>query len=109
MRREDIPDDDINLFLMLNIAHKWTYRPGPWEWVVFDVWPALPQGTQQMFRYLYEKLDNELIIMGPGLAFIYNPTPPTKWQYLKRIIRDTLRSTAREGKRDNSDSSCPDR
>lgn len=92
MTDDEISNDEINIFIMFSMLTAWMYRPDPWEWEVFDMWPQLPPGTQELFRRHYEKLDYDLHIFGPGLAIVYNPQRPSRWAIIKRILHECVRS-----------------
>jgi len=82
---------DVDLFMSIGPLTVSLYKPKPWEWEVLTVWPTLPPGTQELFRRLYDELDYDLHIFGPGLALVYNPKRPTRLQLLKRWFNDHLR------------------
>lgn len=84
--------DAMYLQVALRECHP-TLGPRPWEWRVCSFWPLLSSEAQDVLVSVAPMTGMELHVFGPGLAVIYNPQRPSRWKLLKRILRESFRSS----------------
>lgn len=77
--------DAMYLQLSLRECHR-ALGPKPWEWRVCNFWHLLSPEAQHILVNIVPMTGMELHVLGPGLAFIYNPRRPSRWTVLKRIF-----------------------